>query len=323
LIKRRLARTGHAGDADEQTCRNFQIDILEIVARCTGHTQHQLIVGRAALARHRDAALAGKILAGQRALLAEDVLDLALGDDFAAVHAGAGADVDDVVGAADRVFVVLDDDDGVAEVAQARQRAEQAFVVALVQADRRLIEYVHDADQARADLAGQADALCLAARERVGLAIERQVIQADVDEEAQALADFLDDLGRDLAAPSGQFQLVEKVERLVDRQCGQGRQVAVADEDVARAAVQALALAIRTRALADELGQFLAHHRRFGFLVAPLEVRHDALEAVLARDAAAGFGQVAEADLLVAEPNSTACWMPSGNCSHGVSMSNL
>ena len=43
----------------------------------------------------------------------------ALGDDLAAVDAGAGADVDDVVGGQDRVLVVLDDDHRVAEVAQA------------------------------------------------------------------------------------------------------------------------------------------------------------------------------------------------------------
>ncbi len=103
----------------------------------------------------------------------------------AAVHAGAGAEVDDVVGAADRVLVVLDDDHRVAEVAQPHQRVEQALVVALVQADRRLVEDVHDADEAGADLAREADALRLAARERLGAAIERQVVEADVGEEAQ------------------------------------------------------------------------------------------------------------------------------------------
>ena len=126
----------------------------------------------------------------------ENVLERALRDDFAAVHAGAGPDVDDVVGRADRVLVVLDDDDRVAEIAQAIQRAEQALVVALVQADRRLVEHVHDADEAGADLARQTDALRFAAGQRIGLAIERQVVEPDVDEKMQALADFLDDLRR-------------------------------------------------------------------------------------------------------------------------------
>ena len=87
------------------------------------------------------------------------------------MHAGAGADVDDVVGQADRVLVVFDHDDGIAQVAQAGKRAQQAFVVALVQADRGFVEHVHHAHQAGADLAGQADALGFAARQAVGLAL--------------------------------------------------------------------------------------------------------------------------------------------------------
>ena len=85
----------------------------------------------------------------------------------AAVDAGARAHVDDVVGGEDRVAIVLDDDDAVAEVDEAAQRLEQARVVARVQADRRLVEHVEHADQRGADLRGEADALAFAARERL------------------------------------------------------------------------------------------------------------------------------------------------------------
>ena len=51
-----------------------------------------------------------------------DLLRRAVGDDVAAVLAGAGAEVEDVVGVADGVFVVLDDEDGVAEVAEVFER---------------------------------------------------------------------------------------------------------------------------------------------------------------------------------------------------------
>ena len=61
---------------------------------------------------------------------------------------GARAHVDHVVGGADRLLVVLDHDHGVAEVAQALEGLEQARVVALVQADRRLVEHVEHAGQA-------------------------------------------------------------------------------------------------------------------------------------------------------------------------------
>ena len=74
-----------------------------------------------------------------------DLLRRALGDHLAAVLAGARADVDDVVGRAHRLLVVLDHDHGVAEVAQAHQRVDQAVVVALVQADAGLVEDVEHA----------------------------------------------------------------------------------------------------------------------------------------------------------------------------------
>jgi hypothetical protein len=60
---------------------------------------------------------------------------------------------------------VLDHDHRVAEVAQPLERLEQAVVVALVEADRGLVEHVEHAREARADLAGEADALDFAARE--------------------------------------------------------------------------------------------------------------------------------------------------------------
>ena len=128
-------------------------------------------VGRAPRLRRLDRQLAPEIRAGQRAVaVLEQLRRRALEDQLPAVLAGAGAEIDHVVGGADRLLVVLDDDDGVAEVAQARQRAEQRAVVALVQADRRLVEDVEHAGQVRADLRRQPDALPFAARQRRGAA---------------------------------------------------------------------------------------------------------------------------------------------------------
>src|SRR3546814_5361984 len=70
--------------------------------------------------------------------------------------------------------------------------------------------------------------------------------------------------------------------------------------DVARGGIQARAAAVGAGALADVLRQFLAHRGRFGLPVAALQVRHDALELVLALGAAAGVGEVAEGDRVLA-----------------------
>ena len=106
--------------------------------------------------------LAGEPRAGDRRGVRHDLGGRALRDDRAAVHAGAGAHVDDVVGGEDRLAIVLDDDDGVAEIAQARLRLDQARVVARVEAHDGLVEHVEHADERRADLRGEADALPLA-----------------------------------------------------------------------------------------------------------------------------------------------------------------
>ena len=125
---------------------------------------------------------------------------------MAAVLAGAGPEIDHVVGRPDRLLVVLDDDDGVAEIAQARQRRQQLAVVALVQADRRLVEHVQHAGQVRADLRRQPDALPFAARQRRGAAAERQIADADVVQEPQPILNLAQDpLGDDRLAV-GQLQ---------------------------------------------------------------------------------------------------------------------
>ena len=78
---------------------------------------------------------------------------------LSAMLACAWAHVHHIVGGVDRFFVVFDNDDRIAQIAQPFQRFEQTVVVALVQADRRLVHDVHYSGQPRPDLRGQADTL--------------------------------------------------------------------------------------------------------------------------------------------------------------------
>ncbi len=280
--------------------RDLDVEALQVVAARADDAQRAIPLRGRAQRGQRDLATTRQVLARERVRVVDHFLRRARGHQLAAVHAGAGAEVDHVVGGADRILVVLDDDHRVADVAQAAQRAEQPLVVALVQADRRFVEDVHDAGEAGADLAREPDALRFAARERVGAAIERQVVEPDVDQEAQPVANFLDDARGDLAAPAGDGELAEERERARHREARDRRQRLLADEHVPRRAVQARAVAVRAGAQAEVLGELLAHRRRFGLAVPPLEVRQDALEAMLAaRELAAGF-RIAELDLFLA-----------------------
>ena len=118
----------------------------------------------------------------------------------------------------DGVLVVLDDDQGVAEVLEPDQRLDQPVVVALVQADRRLVEDVEDADQPGADLGGQPDPLRLAAGQRPGRPVEGEVVEADVEQEVQPLLDLLEHPLADLALAGAQVDVAQELGGLVDRQ---------------------------------------------------------------------------------------------------------
>ena len=97
-----------------------------------------------------------------------------------------------------------------ADVAQAAKGVEQLVVVALVQADGRLVQDIQDADEARADLRGQTDALALAAGERRGRARERQVAQAHGLQKRQPGADLPHDLLGDDSHGAGELQTVDE-----------------------------------------------------------------------------------------------------------------
>ena len=89
----------------------------------------------------------------------------ALKHHLAAQPSGARPHVDHIVGAEHHVLVVLYDHHRVAHVAQLLERLDEAYVVALVQPDAGLVEYVEHIHQLRPDLRSQPYALALAARE--------------------------------------------------------------------------------------------------------------------------------------------------------------
>src|SRR5207237_9317143 len=132
------------------------------------------------------------------------------------MHAWARPQVKNVVRAPHRLGVVLDHDYGVAEIPEPKQRVQQPLVIPLVQADGRLIQDVQHADQAGPDLCRQTDALAFPAGERGRGPIQRQVVQANVDEEAQPLADLLQDAMSDELFSLGALTPTEDLDSVKD-----------------------------------------------------------------------------------------------------------
>ena len=215
MDERALARAGDAGDAGEDAEGDADVDVLEVVLVGVADLEEGLR-RRPPRGRQGDLLLAADVLGRERVAAAEEARPGAGEDDLAAGLAGARAHVDDVLGGPDDVGVVLDDDDRVADVLERLEDLDEAVVVAGVEADRGLVEDEERPDERGAEGRGQADALGLAAAQGEGHAVEGDVVEADLQEEAQAAADLLDELLGHLALERLELEAGEEGGGLAD-----------------------------------------------------------------------------------------------------------
>ena len=194
--KRTLATARDSRHAHEQPQWDLDIDALEVVV---SHAAEREPLSRrlASLRRHGDRVAAGE--EGPRDALRRFGH---LGRRTCRHHLPAplprsGSEVDHPVGRPDRLLVMLDNNNGIALVAKLLKRAEKLRVVSRVEANRRLVEHIEHAREARADLGGQPDPLALTAGERGSLAVKREVAEAYLVEECQPAPDLLEQFGRD------------------------------------------------------------------------------------------------------------------------------
>ena len=131
--QRRFAAAGNAGDAGKRSQRDFQVYVFEIVGAGAFQTD-EFAAAFAAFGRNGNAFFAVKVLSRQTAAVFEHVFDRAAGYDFSAQRTGSRSHIHQVVGGADGIFVVFNDDNGVADVAQTSEGFEQTVVIALVKA---------------------------------------------------------------------------------------------------------------------------------------------------------------------------------------------
>jgi hypothetical protein len=238
--ERALPRAAHAGHHGERAERHADVGALEVVLARAGERDPPR-PQPAPLGGERHGALAREVLAGERAL--GGAADRAGEHQLAPLLAAPRADLDHVVGHLDRLGVVLDDEHRVAGVAQAAQQAEQPLHVARVQPHARLVEHVERVHEARPERVGEADALRLAAGERARGAVEREVAEPHVDEEAHPRARLVEDVGGDLPLGAAQLEPAEPPVERVDR-----HRRGVADRPLADAHGQRLGLEARAPA---------------------------------------------------------------------------
>ena len=157
--ERRLARPRDAGDGRQDAERDVDGDVVEVVPADAAQVQPSLGF---ALRTWGSFGAAEEMVPGDRGLDVLEPVDRARVEHVAALLARARADVDDPVGSADDVEVVLDDEQRVARALERVEHLEQRRGVGRVQSRRRLVEDVDDAEETRPQLRRDAQALGLA-----------------------------------------------------------------------------------------------------------------------------------------------------------------
>ena len=272
-----LSAPGYAGDTDQFAQGEVYVDPLQVVLRCAADDK-LMAVALPARGGDGDLLAPAEILAGDRLGAGAQVVHGSRADHLSAVDAGAGTDVDDMVGRAHGLFVMLHHDQSVSQVAQAVQRFQELGVVPLMQADARFVQNVQHAHEARPDLGRETDSLALAARERSRGPRERQVAQAHTAQEVKPAADLFDDLGRDQLFLRREGQTVEEYRRIHHRELRKLGDVLAAHRHRESGLLQALAAAGGAGRLGHAGLDLRPHSGALGLAIAPFQVRNNALE---------------------------------------------
>ena len=166
-------------------------------------------------------------------------------NDLSAFDASARTEVDEVAGGADGVFIVFDEEEGVALFSECVKGAEEGSVVAGMKANGGFVEDVEDALEVGAKLRGEADALGLAAGKSGGGAVELEVAESNLVEEVEALHDLGENVAADLEIAPGEFEGLGFLERVLDGECGEvGEGQLAFEKDVAGGFAETGAVAI-------------------------------------------------------------------------------
>ena len=165
----RLAAARDAGHRGEQAKRNVDGDVLEVVGARAVDREPAAAGGLPPLLRHRDLLEAGEILPGEAVGVGHHLARACLRATTSPPWTPAPGPMSTTWSAVRIASSSCSTtSDAVADVAERFERLEQPRIVALMQADGRLVEHIEHAGEARADLRGETDALALAARQRSG-----------------------------------------------------------------------------------------------------------------------------------------------------------
>ncbi len=178
---------------------------------------------------------------------------------------GRRTHVHDPVGVADDIEFVFDHEERIARGFQAVEGAQERLGVGGMQPGGGFVEHVDDAEEVRAHLRGQPQALQFPGRERGGAAFQGQVAQPEIEQDQVAAQEVFGDAPGDDGFLGGVarefFQRRRRAVRvgaqdrrqLLERHPGNVRDVQPGERDRERFAPQPFAVAERTIAAEHEL----------------------------------------------------------------------
>ena len=117
IDQRGLAGTGNACDTGENTQRNGDINIFQIVFSCSVNGQIISVSG-AAFQRQRNFPLTAEILPGNGFLAGKQAFDISGIDNVSAVNACSRTNVHNIVCCKDRIIIMFYNNERIAQVTQ-------------------------------------------------------------------------------------------------------------------------------------------------------------------------------------------------------------
>jgi hypothetical protein len=217
-----LAGSADAGEAGEAADGETDGVALEVVMRGTQDGEPAVSDGRNGIDWGSGPPCPGGGVAkvgGGEGIGPVEAIGRSLGDDEAAVGAGAWAEVDDPISGADDGLVVLDNEEGVAGVAEVAEAGEEAVGIARVETGGGLVEDEGSTDESAAEDGGEPHALIFAAGEGVGAAVEGEIAEADAVEVVEPGADLGDEGRADAGESGGEREGAESGADVGDGQC--------------------------------------------------------------------------------------------------------
>ena len=274
-----FAGAADAGDHREHAQRKHEIHVLKIV-QGSAFEAEKFSAGLMTNVWDGNIQFAAEIPAGERSVLGEHSVVGAGEEETPAEFASAWAEVNDAIRGTNRIGIMLDDEDGVAEIAERLEDVNEALRIARMKADGRFVQNVERADEMRAERSGELDALGFAAGESRGQAIEGEIVEADFIEKLKTRANFLEDFFSDLVLCFGKREGREKRARFLDGKLAKLGDGMAGDADGAGFGAQAGSAAIRASGIPAIAAQKDADVQFIFFAFEPSEKSFDTLESV-------------------------------------------